>query len=92
MKWIAHQANMMQLDESLELDRKGLVISVSGPIFFFFFFLAPEISPLGSLLSCWGWGTPEDTESHHILQAASSSLSCDQLEQPWKRPLSGTQS
>ena len=29
---------MMQLDESLEVDRKGLVISVSGPIFFFFFF------------------------------------------------------
>lgn len=87
MKWIAHQANMMQLDESLEVDRKGLVISVSGPIFFFFF-LAPEISPLGSLLSCGGWGTPEDTESHHILQAASSSLSRDQLEQP----LSGTRS
>ena len=63
-----------------------------GQFFFFFFFLAPEISPLGSLLSCWGWGTPEDTESHHILQAASSSLSRDQLEQPWKRPLSGTQS
>ena len=39
MKWIAHQANMIQLDESLELDRKGLVISVSGPIFFFFFWL-----------------------------------------------------
>ena len=36
MKWIAHQADMMQLDESLELDRKGLVISVSGPFFFFF--------------------------------------------------------
>ena len=85
MKWIAHQANMMQLDESLEVDRKGLVISVSEPIFFF---LAPEISPLGSLLSCGGWGTPEDTESHHILQAASSSLSRDQLEQP----LSGTRS
>ena len=77
---------MMQLDESLEVDMKGLVISVSGP--FFFFFLAPEISPLGSLLSCGGWGTPEDTESHHILQAASSSLSHDQLEQP----LSGTRS
>jgi len=30
---------MMQLDERLELDRKGLVISVSRPIFFFFFLL-----------------------------------------------------
>ena len=70
MKWIAHQADMMQLDESLELDRKGLVISVSGPFFFFFLCLAP-ISPLASLLSCWGWGTPEDIESHHTRQAAS---------------------
>ena len=30
---------MMQLDESLEVDMKGLVISVSGPFFFFFWLL-----------------------------------------------------
>lgn len=55
MKWIAHQADMMQLDESLELDRKGLVISVSGPFFFFFLFGSyfssgkpPELLGLGN--------------------------------------------
>ena len=46
---------MMQLDESLELDRKGLVISVSGPFFFFFLFGSyfssgkpPELLGLGN--------------------------------------------
>ena len=60
---------MMQLDESLELYRKRLVLSVSGPIFFPC--LAPEISPLANLLSGWSWGTPEDPETHHILLASS---------------------